>query len=305
MKRLNELIDKAREKKNRVAIAVGEDPEVLKAVKKAVEYDLCTFSVFGNEKKAREICELLKFEDEVYQKIEFIDCENEFCAVQSAIKSVSDNKCNLLMKGHVKTATLLREFLNEKYDLRTKRVMNLVSVFEIPGYDKLLISADAGMVISPTLEQKAASIVNCVLVANSIEVENPRVAVISAVEVVNEKMPATLDAAILSKMNDRNQIKGAIVDGPFALDNAISETAAKNKGITGPVAGKADILIMPDIQSGNVFYKTLVFLAKSRVASSVIGGKKPIILTSRADNEESKLFSIALNILISESCGNE
>lgn len=304
MNKLKELINKAKEKKNKIAVAVGEDLEVLKAVQKSIELDLCSFSLFGNEKKTREICESIGFKEETYKSIEFIDCKSEKCAVEKAIKSVSENKCNLLMKGHVKTATILKEFLNEKYNLRTKNVMNLVSVFEIPDFDRLIISTDAGMVISPTLDQKKASINNCIKVAESIEINNPKVAILSAVEVVNEKMPETLDAAILSKMNDRNQIKGAVVDGPFALDNAVSELAAKNKGIISPVAGKADILIMPDIQSGNIFYKTLVFLAKSKVASSIVGGKKPIILTSRADNEESKLLSIALNILIAGSFDN-
>ncbi len=304
MKKLKDLIIKAKERKNKIAVAVGEDLEVLKAVNKSIKLDLCSFSLFGNEKKTREICEKIGFDKENYKSIDFINCNNEEWAVREAIKSVSDNKCNLLMKGHVKTATLLKEFLNEKYNMRTKNVMNLVSVFEIPDFDRLIISTDAGMVISPTLEQKKASINNCIKVAESIGIEEPKIAILSAVEVVNEKMPATLDAAILSKMNDRNQIKGAIVDGPFALDNAVSEIAANNKGIVSPVAGKADVLIMPDIQSGNIFYKTLVFLAKSKVASSIVGGKKPIILTSRADNEESKLLSIALNILIAGSCDN-
>jgi phosphate butyryltransferase len=162
------------------------------------------------------------------------------------------------------------------------------------------VVTDAGMVIAPDLKQKADSIVNASIVARALGIEPPKVAVLGAIEVVNEKMPATLDAAILSKMSQRGQLGKVVVDGPFALDNAVSIEAAKHKGIESPVAGQADILIMPDIEAGNIFYKAMVFLGKAEVASSIVGGKIPIILTSRADSDRTKLYSIALNVLLSE-----
>ncbi|HBJ81807.1 phosphate acyltransferase, partial [Pseudothermotoga sp.] len=174
----------------------------------------------------------------------------------------------------------------------------MVSVFDIPSYAKLLAVSDAGMIISPTLEQKVDMINAAVRVMKKFGVEKPKVAVLGAVEIPNLKMSATLDAAILSKMNDRNQIKDCIVDGPFALDNAVSIEAAKHKGVESPVAGDADVLIMPDIEAGNIFYKSMVFLANAKVASVILGARLPIVLTSRADSDETKLYSIALGALL-------
>jgi len=165
----------------------------------------------------------------------------------------------------------------------------------------LLIVTDAGMTIAPDLEQKVHLIENAVLVARkAVGVEKPKVAILGAIEVVNPKMEATMHAALLAKMNERGQIKNCVVDGPFALDNAVSKEAAEHKGIVSPVAGDADILIMPDIEAGNIFYKAMVFLAGAKVASAIIGAKCPVALTSRADSDETKLLSLALTCLMSE-----
>jgi len=220
-------------------------------------------------------------------------------AVRKAVESVAKGDASLLMKGKVKTAEIMSEVLKEEYGLRTGRLLNMVSVFEIANYPRLLIVADAGMVISPTLEQKVDMIHNCVLVAKVLGIKMPKVAVVGAVETVNPKMPVTIDAAALAKMYDRKQIKDAIVDGPLALDNAVSEKAAKHKGIESEVAGKADILILPDIEAANIFYKSLVFLAGAKVASTIVGARVPVVLTSRADSDETKLLSIALTVLVS------
>jgi len=158
--------------------------------------------------------------------------------------------------------------------------------------------SDGGMVIDPSLEQKVDCINNSVLMANKLGVKTPKVAIVAALEKVNPKMPPTMDAAILTQMNRRNQITGCIVDGPFAMDNAVSKEAAEHKGIVSDVAGDADIIIMPDIEAGNVFYKSMVFLGNAKIASSIVGGKKPVVLTSRADSNEAKLFSIALSVLL-------
>jgi phosphate butyryltransferase len=203
------------------------------------------------------------------------------------------------MKGKLTTAEILSIYLKDEYNLKTGKTMNLVCVFEIPNYHKLLIISDAGMIIAPTLEQKIDIINNAVSVAQRLGVERPKVAILGALEQVNPKMPVTLDAAILTQMNRRGQIKGCIVDGPFAMDNAISKEAAIHKGIISEVAGDADILIVPNIEAGNILYKTLVYFANAKLASSIIGGKKPVVLTSRADSDESKLNAMALSILMS------
>lgn len=225
-------------------------------------------------------------------KCEIIDVSKD----QSASKAVeiASKNGDLLMKGSVKTSDLMKVVLQEEYGLRMGATITMVSVFDIPTYHKLLAISDAGMIIAPTLEQKIDMINISVKVMKKLGVEKPKVAVLGAVEVPNSKMSATIDAAVLSKMNDRGQIKDCVIDGPFALDNAISSEAAKHKGIESPVAGDADILIMPDIEAGNIFYKAMVFLANAKVASVILGAKLPIVLTSRADSDETKLYSIAL-----------
>ncbi|ACR80841.1 MULTISPECIES: bifunctional enoyl-CoA hydratase/phosphate acetyltransferase [Kosmotoga] len=293
---LSEIVERVRGRKGIVAVAVAEDVVVLKAIKAAVNEEIAEFLLFGNQRKIEEIAGEIGL-DHGYK---IVGTQSNADAVKKAVEAVAKGEASLLMKGKVKTGDLLSVYLKEEYGLRTGRTMNLVSVFEIPEYSRLLVVTDAGMVIAPDLKQKADSIVNASIVARALGIEPPKVAVLGAIEVVNEKMPATLDAAILSKMSQRGQLGKVVVDGPFALDNAVSIEAAKHKGIESPVAGQADILIMPDIEAGNIFYKAMVFLGKAEVASSIVGGKIPIILTSRADSDRTKLYSIALNVLLSE-----
>jgi phosphate butyryltransferase len=205
------------------------------------------------------------------------------------------------MKGLVDTANFLRSVLNKEVGLRTGKLMSHVAVFEIEGFDRLIFLTDAAFNISPDLKAKIDILNNAVAVARAVGVELPKVAPICAVEVVNPDMPATVDAAMLSKMSDRGQIKGCIVDGPFALDNAISEEAAKHKGVGGPVAGKADILLLPNIEVANVMYKTLTYTTKSRNGGMLVGTSAPVILTSRTDSHETKFYSIALAALVAGS----
>lgn len=294
MKKLSELLDLARKNSKIVAVAAAEDEIVLKAVKEAVNEEIADFILFGDETKINNLLDKIRL-DKGYK---IIHCETTQIAIEKAVKAVSSGQADILMKGHIKTAAILGVYLKEEFGLKTGKTISLVSVFEVPGHKKLLYVSDAGMIIAPTLKQKADLISNSTEVARATGIDNPKVAILGAVEVVNEKMPVTIEAAILSKMSDRNQLHGSLVDGPFALDNAVSEEAARQKGINSPVAGNADILIMPDIEAGNIFYKTLVFLANASVASTVVGGKIPIILTSRADSDLTKLYSIALNVLI-------
>ncbi len=287
--------------RRRVAVVMAEDPPVLKAVEKARVEGMIEAVLFGKREKLQEVAGKTGIS---LQNYEVVDVSSPQKAAYEAVRSVRDGKCDMLMKGYVKTAVLLKTVLDKEIGLRTGRTLNLVSIFEIPTYRRLIMMADAGMIIAPTLQQKVDMINNCVEVAKSIGWEKPLTGIISAVEVVNPDMPATIEAAILAKMCDRGQIKNTIVDGPFAVDNAVSIEAAEHKHIISPVAGRADILIMPNIDVGNVFYKALVFLASAKVASTIAGAAAPIVLTSRADTEDMKLYSIALSSLYAERRSN-
>ena len=294
MKRINELLDKAKNLGTKiVAVAAADDDVVLRAVEMARKEGIINALLFGNVSKIEEAAKKANVDLSNYQ---VIDSKNP---ADDAVKAVVEKKAHFVMKGNIKTGDLMKAVLKDEYNLKTGRTMSLVSIFETPLYHKLLVVSDAGMTIAPDLEQKVHLIENAVLVARkAVGVEKPKVAILGAIEVVNPKMEATVHAALLAKMNERGQIKNCIVDGPFALDNAVSKEAAEHKGIVSPVAGDADVLIMPDIEAGNIFYKSMVFLAGAKVASAIIGAKCPVALTSRADNDETKLLSLALTCLM-------
>ena len=205
---------------------------------------------------------------------------------------------DLAMKGKIETGAFLRAAFDREAGLRAGRLFTHVGVFEMPGFDRLLFVTDAGVVVAPTLQQKVEIVQNAIMVAQRLGIEAPKVAVLAATEMVNPKIPTTLDAANLAKMADRGQIQGGLVDGPLALDNAISRESAEIKGITGPVAGCADILVTPDVEAGNMLSKAISYFAKGRMAGVVVGGKSPLIVASRSDPHEVKLMSIALGVLL-------
>ncbi|MDK2885019.1 MAG: phosphate butyryltransferase [Pseudothermotoga sp.] len=293
MSRFLEIVEKVRGIRRKLVVASAGDSVVLNAVKLAVEYEIVSPILVGPYEKIKVLSSNVDLD---LSKCEVVDSPESDAAAKAV--EIADKNGELLMKGLVKTGDLMKLVLRDEYRLKTGSTMTMVSVFDIPSYAKLLAVSDAGMIISPTLEQKVDMINAAVRVMKKFGVEKPKVAVLGAVEIPNLKMPATLDAAILSKMNDRNQIKDCIVDGPFALDNAVSIEAAKHKGVESPVAGDADVLIMPDIEAGNIFYKSMVFLANAKVASVILGARLPIVLTSRADSDETKLYSIALGALL-------
>ncbi|WP_274967359.1 bifunctional enoyl-CoA hydratase/phosphate acetyltransferase [Pseudothermotoga lettingae] len=293
MSRFLEIVEKVRGIRRKLVVASAGDSVVLNAVKLAVEYEIVSPILVGPYEKIKVLSSNIDLD---LSKCEVVDSPESDAAAKAV--EIADKNGELLMKGLVKTGDLMKLVLQDEYRLKTGSTMTMVSVFDIPSYAKLLAVSDAGMIISPTLEQKVDMINAAVRVMKKFGVEKPKVAVLGAVEIPNLKMSATLDAAILSKMNDRNQIKDCIVDGPFALDNAVSIEAAKHKGVESPVAGDADVLIMPDIEAGNIFYKSMVFLANAKVASVILGARLPIVLTSRADSDETKLYSIALGALL-------
>ncbi|MDE3839523.1 phosphate butyryltransferase [Bacillus methanolicus] len=293
--KLDTLIEKATQSENQtVAVAAAEDEEVIEAVSMALKQNLADFLLFGDKEKILKIMNEKYSGMEKNENLKIIHTNTNELAAEHAVKAVKLNEANVLMKGNIPTAAILKAVLNKEFGLRTGNVLSHVAVFEVPGFERYTIVTDAAMNIAPDLEQKAQIINNAVNVAKGIGIEMPKVAPLAAVEMVNPSMQATLDAALLTQMNRRGQISGCIIDGPLALDNAVSKYAAEHKGIGGDVAGQADILLVPTIEVGNVLYKSLMYFANAKVGAIIVGAKAPIVLTSRADSAESKLYSLAL-----------
>ncbi|MHC1720004.1 MAG: phosphate butyryltransferase [Clostridiaceae bacterium] len=281
----------------KIAVAVAQDRPVLEAIKDAYDIGLVEAILVGNTSKIEDVAKEIGMD---LSKFEIVHEPDAAKAALKAVELVSTGKADMVMKGLVDTANFLRAVLNKEKGLRTGKLMSHVAVFEVPGIDRLLFITDAAFNMYPELKEKIDIVNNAVTVAKAVGIETPKVAPVCAVEVVNPDMPATLDASNLSKMSDRGQIKGCIIDGPLALDNALSEEAAAHKGITGPVAGKADILLMPNIEAGNIMYKTLSYTTNSKSGSLLVGTSAPVVLTSRNDSHETKMNAIALAALVAE-----
>ena len=281
----------------KVAVAVAQDEPVLEAVKEAKQKGIADAILVGDQDKIKELA--MKIDMDL-SNFEIVHEPNNKKAALKAVQIVSEGNADMVMKGLVDTATFLRSVLNKEVGLRTGNLMSHVAVFEIEGFDRLILLTDAAFNTYPELKDKVQIINNSVKVAKACGIEEPKVAPVCAVEVVNPAMQATVDASLLSKMSDRGQIKGCIVDGPLALDNALSEEAAAHKGIKSPVAGKADVLLLPNIDVANVMYKTLTYTANSKNGGILVGTAAPVILTSRADSFETKVNSIALAALVAD-----
>ncbi|WP_071460073.1 phosphate butyryltransferase [Bacillus massilinigeriensis] len=292
--KLENLSEKAAQnRKKKVAVAAAEDQEVLEAVASSIERGMAEFLLFGSE---TEISKLLEKNHPGINTgdLTIVHAFSASDAAEKAVKAVRNKEADVLMKGNIPTAALLKAVLHKEHGLRTGNVLSHAAVFEIPGFDRLIIVTDAAMNIAPDLHQKAQIITNTVGIAKAAGIEKPKVAPLAAVEVINPAMQVTIDAAALTQMNRRGQIRGCIVDGPLALDNAISAIAAEHKGVKGEVAGKADILLVPNIEAGNILYKSLMYFAGAKVGAVIAGAAAPIVLTSRADSAESKVNSLAL-----------
>lgn len=282
---------------SRVAVAAAHDDAVLEAVKAAKQTQIADFMLVGDQDKIKKIADSI---DLSLQDIQVIHESDDIKSAYVAVQLVSSGKADLVMKGYINTADLLRAVLDKEIGLRTGRVLSHAAVIEVPAFDRLLIITDGGMNIAPNLMQKADIIQNSVELGKALGISPVRVAVLGAVEVLNPDMPATLEAAALAKMADRGQIRGAMVDGPLALDNALSVAAAEHKKIHSPVAGLADVLLVPNIEAGNILGKAALFLAKGKMAGLILGARKPVIVTSRSDSHEGKLLSIAMGSLLSK-----
>ena len=297
MKNFKEIINLARERGPKtISVACCQDKEVLMAVEMARKERIANSILIGDIEKTKEIAKEIDLDLSNYELIHIEDLSE---ASLKSVELVSQGKADMVMKGLVDTSIILKAVLDKEKGLRTNNVLSHVAVFDIESYDRLFFITDAAMNLAPELNVKKQIIENASTVAHSLDIKIPKVAVLCAKEKVNPKMKDTVDAKELEEMCNRGEIKGCIVGGPFALDNAVSIEAAKHKGITHPVAGEADILLAPDIEAGNILYKSLVFFSKSKNAGVIVGAKAPIILTSRADSEETKLNSIALGVLMS------
>ena len=296
IKRLEELIQLATTKEKKVlSVAVAQDNIVLRAVAQAVKLQIVDAILVGDEDK---ILEIALSENLDLKNIRIVNEKNIIRAASKAVELVTNGEAHFIMKGMIGTSDLLKAVLNKEANLRGKGLLSHVMVYDVPSYHKLLFLTDGGMVTCPELKDKIEIINNAVEVAHALLIDIPKIAPICAVEIVNPSMQATIDAASLSLMNKRGQIKGCLIDGPLGLDNAISKEAAEHKGIISDVAGDSDILLVPNIEAGNFLGKSLTYFAKAESAGVIVGAKCPVVLVSRADSAKSKLYSIALGAVV-------
>ena len=299
MKPFDKLLSKVSEvPRKKVAVANAADDAVLEAVKEAKEKNIADSILVGDKEAIEKIAKDLNMSLDGF---EIVDVKDPDEAALTAVKLVHDKKADILLKGMIESKNFLRAVLNKECGLRKAKLMSHVCVFEIEGIDRLLFFTDVAFNTYPTLEDKVHIIENTVEVAKACGVANPKVAPICAVETVNPKMPPTVDADELTKMCEHGEIKGCEVFGPLSMDLAIDEKAAVHKGVTNPVAGHADILLFPNIDAGNITYKLLVRTAKVRSGNLLIGTSAPVILTSRSDEFETKINSIALAAVIADA----
>lgn len=278
-----------------VAIAAAHEQEILLAAEDAEKRGLADCILVGDRTVIGEIAEQASIH---IGRMMVIHEPEPKQAARKVMELVRLGHAQIAMKGKIETGDFLRVALDREVGLRVGRLLTHVGIFEIPGFDRLIFISDAGVVVAPTMEQKIEIVQNAIYVAQRLGVEQPKVAILAATEMVNPKIPATLDAANLSKMADRGQIEGGLIDGPLALDNAISPESAQIKGIKSDVAGRADILIPPDVEAANVLAKAITYFAKGNMAGVVVGGKSPLIVASRSDPHETKLVSMALGVLL-------
>ncbi len=292
IRHLSELVDAARNKKPRkLVLAAAGDEDAMLAVKNTLTQGIIEPILVGDMPKIKAIAKRIYFD---ISKLETYDVEDKIEVSKMATKIIKEGKAEILMKGNVGTGILMKAVLDKEVGLRKGATLSHVAVFESPYYHKLLGVTDAAMNVKPDLEAKINIIKNAVEVFHKLNVPNPKVAIVGSVETVNPRMEATMHAATISMMNYRKQITGCIVDGPLAIDNAISRKSAELKHITSSVAGDTDIIMTPNIDGGNILYKTLNFLGGAVSAAVIMGATAPVVLTSRSDSDKSKFFSIAL-----------
>ena len=294
--RLQELVEIAQEgPPTRVAVAAAAHKLVLESVHRSVDRGLIIPLLVGIEADIRREAEAIGWE---LKDEQIVATNTNLAAADAAVDLVRQGEAQVLMKGYLHTDEMLRAVLRHGTGLRTDRLLSHVFVLEVPTYHKLLLITDAAINIHPDIPEKAAITQNAVDLARKLGVEVPKVAALSSIETINPKIPSTVHAACLHKMSERGQIKGAIVDGPLAFDNAISAEAAEEKGIKSPVSGDVDVVVGPDLDAGNILSKNLEYLASAKMAGIVMGASAPVVLTSRSDPPRARVYSLALASLL-------
>jgi phosphate butyryltransferase len=297
IKKLSDLEQYLNEKgvKTKLVVAAAHDENIFEAVVRARATGIVEVILVGNEHFIRESFEKNGFDP---YAITIINEGDDVNAAKIAVKMIHDKKAHILMNGqesYFGASILARPVNDPDYGIKRGKIMSHMALFELPNYHKLVAVTDVAINIAPDLKAKAAIVMNAVFFMRRLGIEIPKVAVLSAVEVVNEAMPATIDAALLSKMAQRGQIKNCIIDGPLAFDNAISKKSAEHKGIVSDVSGDVDILLAPDIETAGTLYQSFVFFASARVASLTLGASAPIVLTTKLDTLETRFNSILLS----------
>jgi phosphate butyryltransferase len=300
MKSFKELIAKLDGiPKKTVAVACAQDSAVLEAVKTAKERGLAEAILVGDKEKIKAVADSLAINADDY---ETIDIQDDYQAALTAVKLIHDGAADMYMKGLIDTKHFLRSVLDHEAGLRTGSPLSHVCVFQLAGIERLLFLTDVAFIPYPTLEEKVSMIKNTLIVTAACGIATPKVAPLAAVEVVNPKMPVTLEAAELTRMYKDGEITGCIIDGPLSMDLAIDPEAAIHKGATDrEIRGDADILLFPDIHAGNLVYKTMVRAPGTVNGNILTGTKAPVILTSRSDSFESKVNSIVLGAIVAEA----
>jgi phosphate butyryltransferase len=278
-----------------MAIVAAQDEDILLASHDAWLQSIATPILIGNIPQVESLASDLDVDLSPWELVHRPDALD---AAREAVELVRAGRADMMVKGALETRHFLRAALDRQRGLRSGHLLTHVGVFELPSIDRLLLLSDSGVVIAPSLEQKVQIVRNAIFLARCLGIEQPKVAVLAATEMVNPNIPATLDAANLAKMGDRGQIAGALIDGPLALDNAISLKSSRVKGISSPVAGCADILICPDIEAGNVLGKAMTYFAGGKMAGVVVGASAPLVMASRSDPRQTKLFSMALGAVL-------
>ncbi len=292
LRTLTELLSYAREVgPMTISVACADDAEVLEAVDGARKEGVAKAFLVGDADKIQAKASAVGVDLANFEVVD--EKGGELAASLVAVELVSSGKAQILMKGMVQTANFLRAILNKEKGLRSGELLSHVYIHEVENYDRLFFVSDPAFNMYPDLKAKIGIVENVVKLAHAFGIETPKVAALAAVEVVNNDMPPTLDAALLTQMSRRKQIKGCLIDGPLAFDNAVSEESAHHKGIVSDVAGKADVLLVPTIEAGNMLSKAIIYCARNKTAGIVLGAKAPVVLTSRADSAETKLLSIA------------
>ncbi len=278
-----------------VSVVRADESETLSAVKEAVEGGMLECILVGPEEGIRKAAKEADFD---ISNIRIVNAADDKESAAKGVELVRNGEAHVLMKGLVATSTFLKAILDKEHGLRGEGLLSHVAAFDVPTYDKLLIVTDAAMNIAPTLEQKKEILKNAIIVAKALGVEVPKCTYVCAKEVPYEKMPCTMEAAEMQKMADAGEFGEILFDAPLALDLAVSPVAVKIKKIESEVAGDADLLLMPDIEAANVLYKGLIFLANAELGAVIMGAKNPVVLTSRADSAESKLYSLVLSGIV-------